>query len=137
MKTLRKGSGAKQWSQEVRYTGSGNGSGGCAAFLLVEERDLFMTKSSHYDGSTDYYTTFMCPECGCLTDLYNYAKPGLPTFQEWKDKGGYDQVTLLATRIVDALVNKFKSMKDAKPGDMHQEMVQSTAKIIKRFSNAT
>jgi hypothetical protein len=109
--------------------------GGCAALLLVEDRDLFMTKSSHYDGSTDYYTTFMCPECGTLTDIHQYAKPGLPTFQEWKEKGGHDQPTMLATKIVDALINKFKSMpKDGKSGELHTEMVQSAAKIIKRFT---
>lgn len=71
MRVLKKGRPQKGWATEAKCTGGGNGNGGCGALLLVEEGDLFETSSGHYDGSTDYYTTFKCPECGVLTDIKN------------------------------------------------------------------
>lgn len=79
MKVLEKGSGAKGWSKKVTCTGNGNGGGGCKAKLLVEKNDLFLTYSSHYDGSNETYTTFKCPECGCLTDINGYTGPTITT----------------------------------------------------------
>jgi len=69
MKVLKPGSGQRGWSIKATCTGKGNGGGGCGAELLVEEPDLYQTSSSHYDGSTDYFVTFTCPECGVETDL--------------------------------------------------------------------
>lgn len=69
MKVLKKGSGAKGWSIEMTCSGSGNGGGGCGAKLLVEEADVYETAHHCYDGSSDYYTTFACSECGVETDL--------------------------------------------------------------------
>jgi hypothetical protein len=69
MKVIKKGRPQKGWSKKYKCTGSGNGGGGCGAVLLVEEGDLFETSSGHYDGSTDYYTTFQCIECGVKTDI--------------------------------------------------------------------
>ena len=37
--------------------------------MLVEAGDVFETCRGYYDGSTDYYVTFKCPECGVLTDI--------------------------------------------------------------------
>jgi hypothetical protein len=71
MKVIRKGRPQKGWAKEFTCTGSGNGDGGCDAHLLVEQGDLFRTSSSHYDGTTDHYVTFKCPECGVLTDVEN------------------------------------------------------------------
>jgi hypothetical protein len=62
MKVLKKGRPQKGWAIEKECTGKGNGDGGCKAKLLVEEGDVYVTASSHYDGSTDYYFTFRCPE---------------------------------------------------------------------------
>ena len=69
MKVLEKGRKQKGWSVEQRCTGHGNGEGGCNALLLVEAADLYQTTSGHYDGSTDRYVTFSCPECNVCTDL--------------------------------------------------------------------
>ena len=69
MKVLKKGRKQKGWSKEFYCTGVGNGGGGCGAHLLVEQADIFQTSSSHYDGSTDYYRTFECPDCGVNTDI--------------------------------------------------------------------
>jgi len=69
MKVLKKGRPQKGWAIKCVCTGAGNGNGGCGAKLLVEEADLYETRSHHYDGSTDYYVTFTCPECGVQTDI--------------------------------------------------------------------
>lgn len=79
MKVLKKGRKQKGWSAEKTCTGNGNGGGGCGARLLVEQADLFRTESSHYDGSTDVYATFCCPECEVLTDIdYPHGAHSLP-----------------------------------------------------------
>lgn len=75
MKVIKKGSGAKGWSKRFKCTGNGNGGGGCGATLLVEHGDLMTTGSHHYDGSSDYYTSFYCSECGVMTDIENYDGP--------------------------------------------------------------
>lgn len=69
MKVVKKGRKQKGWAKEHDCTGNGNGRGGCGAKLLVEQDDVFMTESHHYDGSHEYYHTFQCPECGVLTDI--------------------------------------------------------------------
>lgn len=75
MKVLSPGRQQKGWAGEFRCTGAGNGKGGCGALLLVEEDDLFETRSSHYDGSTDTYTTFECGACGVWTDIEDGRVP--------------------------------------------------------------
>ncbi len=69
MKVLQKGREQKGWSTECLCTGKGNGGGGCGAKLLVEQPDLYITASHHYDGSSERYTTFQCPECGVESDI--------------------------------------------------------------------
>ena len=69
MKIIKKGRAQKGWSKEFKCTGNGNGGGGCGATLLVEEGDRYHTYSSHYDGSTETYTTFTCACCGVATDV--------------------------------------------------------------------
>lgn len=68
MKVLAKGRPQKEWSIERICTGAGNDGGGCGAKLLVGKSDLFTTASSSYDGSSEIYVTFQCPECKVLTD---------------------------------------------------------------------
>ena len=82
MKVMKKGRPQKGWSKEMSCSGSGNGGGGCGARLLVEEADLLRTGRHCYDGSSDYYTSFVCPECGVMTDFTGY--PG----DIWKLKKG-------------------------------------------------
>jgi len=69
MKVLTPGRKQKGWAKESICTGKGNGEGGCGAVLLVEEDDMYLTFSSHYDGSTDQYNTFKCCCCGVETDI--------------------------------------------------------------------
>lgn len=76
MEILKPGRAQKGWAIEIKCTGHGNGNGGCGALLLVEESDLYGTLSSHYDGSTDYYTTFSCMACGVETDIADAKVPG-------------------------------------------------------------
>ncbi len=66
MKVLEKGPG---WSIKVRCTGSGNGGGGCESLLQVSENDIYVTSHTDYAGDTDYYYTFLCPECCVETDI--------------------------------------------------------------------
>jgi hypothetical protein len=82
MKVLMKGRPQRGWSQEFICTGKGNGNGGCGAKLLVEEGDLIRTGCHSYDGSSEYYVTFVCSECGVMTDISGY--PG----DMWKLKKG-------------------------------------------------
>lgn len=69
MKVIEKGREQKGWAKEFKCTGEGNGGGGCGALLLVEQSDVFCTYSSHYDGSSETYRSFQCPECKHLTDI--------------------------------------------------------------------
>lgn len=73
MKTIKKGRKQKGWAKEYTCTGAGNGNGGCSAVLLVEEADFFKTSRSFYDGSTDYFVTFECQECGVWTDVKDFG----------------------------------------------------------------
>jgi hypothetical protein len=68
MRVVVKGREQKGWAKKFSCTGSGNGDGGCAAILLVEEGDLYQTTSNCRDETT-YYTTFKCCECGTQTDV--------------------------------------------------------------------
>lgn len=76
----------REWSAEFECTGFGNGNNGCGAVLLVKESDLYRTASSHYDGSSESYVTFMCPQCGQETDIvrsdsaYRHEKVGSKQF---------------------------------------------------------
>ncbi len=88
MKILEKGKYEQTgWAVELECTGEGNGLGGCKAKLLVEQGDIYSTKSEHYDGSTDYYKTFRCASCGVETDLKGTLKlPSgvhFPSKAEW------------------------------------------------------
>jgi hypothetical protein len=92
MKVIKKGRPQKGWSVKVKCTGSGNGMGGCGAELLVEQGDLYQTVSEHYDGSTDYYITFECIECGVETDIKEGIVPSsvrqkiAPSKSAWKKR---------------------------------------------------
>ena len=69
MRVLKKGRTQSGWSKECICTGKGNGGGGCGALLLVSSSDLYQTASHSYDGSSEYYTTFSCCNCGVETDI--------------------------------------------------------------------
>ncbi|KND51413.1 MAG: hypothetical protein ABA06_03845 [Parcubacteria bacterium C7867-001] len=71
MEVIKKGRKQRGWSKEFTCTGEGNGGGGCGAVLLVSQHDLYYTRSHHYDGSSDTYITFSCPDCGVETDVRN------------------------------------------------------------------
>jgi len=69
MKVIAKGRKQKGWSKEFTCTGKGNGDGGCGAKLLVEQEDIYETGNHSYDGSSTYYSTFTCCDCGVQTDI--------------------------------------------------------------------
>lgn len=69
MKVLKKGTKKPGWHKELKCTGGGNGGFGCEAILLVEQSDVYRTQSHHYDGSSESYLTFKCPECNRETDI--------------------------------------------------------------------
>lgn len=73
MEVIKKGRVQRGWSKEFTCTGEGNGGGGCGAVLLVSQHDLYHTHSHHYDGSSETYTTFSCPECSVETDVRNIS----------------------------------------------------------------
>ena len=66
MKVLKKGKPQKGWAKEYFCSGHGNGNGGCSAHLLVEQDDVFVTKSSSYDGSSDSYGAVSGGPLRCL-----------------------------------------------------------------------
>jgi hypothetical protein len=66
---FREYASSKGWAKKFKCTGEGNKGGGCGAVLLVEQDDIFYTYSNHYDGSSETYCTFQCPQCQVLTDL--------------------------------------------------------------------
>lgn len=76
MKVLKKGRPQVGWSRKLICTGKGNNGGGCGAKLLVEKDDLVRTGRHPYDGSHEYYVTFVCPECKVMTDLPSGVYPG-------------------------------------------------------------
>jgi hypothetical protein len=84
MKVIKKGRPQKGWSNEHSCTGAGNQGGGCQALLLVDEKDLFVTRSHLYDGSSEIYITFKCPECGVLTDIKDAPDRAYPTKKDWE-----------------------------------------------------
>ncbi|MBS1722713.1 MAG: hypothetical protein JSS66_06860 [Armatimonadetes bacterium] len=90
MRVIKSGSGAQAWSIKAKCTGKGNRGGGCGAQLSVEAGDLFRTFSSHYDGSSETYVTFECPECKVWTDLENKDRPPnsgkLPNKTTWDNR---------------------------------------------------
>lgn len=85
MKVLKIGRRQTGWATKAKCTGAGNGGGGCGAELLVEEGDLYITDSYHYDGSHETYVTFRCAQCGVETDLPESKRPGavLPSRRAW------------------------------------------------------
>lgn len=83
MKILEKGPG---WSIKEKCTGKGNGDGGCESLLLVESEDIYVTSSSSYDGSVDYYYTFRCPVCGKETDILEKDLPSSIKKQAMENK---------------------------------------------------
>jgi hypothetical protein len=136
MKVIKKGNGAKGWSKEMTCTGKGNQEGGCGAKLFVEQADVFRTSSGHYDGSTDYYTTIQCPECGVLTDIADVSFD-IPDRQTWLGRGGHDRNTLLATKIVDTVLNTLNHAKKdpaSKPGESRADAVRAAVAVLKKFT---
>lgn len=50
-------------------TGAGNGGRGCGSRLAVSDTDMFRTYRSCMGRDETWFATFMCPQCGTLTDL--------------------------------------------------------------------
>ncbi|MBI2473251.1 hypothetical protein HYV70_01725 [Candidatus Uhrbacteria bacterium] len=76
MKVITEGRAQKGWAKEFVCTGEGNGGGGCAAVLLVEFNDLYITHRYCYN-EHDTFTTFRCVACGVETDIKHYTGPSV------------------------------------------------------------
>jgi len=95
MKVLKAGKNPDihEWSAAFECTGLGNEGKGCGAVLLVAESDLYRTSSHHYDGSSESYITFMCPQCGVETDIvrsvghYRHKNVGRKSFHNLPSPG--------------------------------------------------
>lgn len=70
MKVLRKGN-SEGWEIKRTCTGDGNGGGGCKAYLLIEESDIYLKE----DNRMGLNFTFKCPECGCETQIARKSIP--------------------------------------------------------------
>lgn len=112
MKIIKRGSGAKGWSKKVTCTGSGNGSGGCCAKLLIEQDDLFLTHRFDYGGGHDVFCTFCCQECGVLTDI-DHPCGGfeIPEYAVWKKAKASNKSNADAKKIVDGILRTFGTAK--------------------------
>jgi hypothetical protein len=77
MKVIKKGNPPKKvpWSKHYVCTGKGNGGRGCGAKLLLEEGDMLRTGCHSYDGSSEYFVSFVCCDCGAMTDVGDYDGP--------------------------------------------------------------
>lgn len=85
MQVLKKGRKQKGWAKEFECTG--NGSGGCGARLLVEQKDMFVTQSHARDETTNY-NTFKCCECGVLTDIKERIPFSAQSKKHWEEQNG-------------------------------------------------
>ncbi len=113
MKVIRKGRKQTGWAREYDCTGNGNSGGGCGSTLLVEQRDLFQTSHSMSDGETDYFATFVCCECGVLTDIPGKDSPvranNLPKRQteHRRNMNIIDQLNNLHERLTSGRITSF------------------------------
>lgn len=58
-----------EWCLRQKCTGYGNSGIGCKSLLLVEQDDIYMTRSCCCNGDYDLCYTFKCPVCGNETDV--------------------------------------------------------------------
>ena len=62
----------KKWSLEATCTGMGwdqLGKTPCNALFELNQGDIYQRKHTDYSGCTDTYYGFICPDCGCFTEL--------------------------------------------------------------------
>lgn len=60
------------WKMEVTCSGKGwNQNGKCPCYALWEVTAMDIRKRTHtdYGGGTDTYYGFVCPDCGCFTEI--------------------------------------------------------------------
>jgi hypothetical protein len=83
MRVLKKGRKQKGWAKEFICMGEGNGDGGCGATLLVERADLYQTASSCM-GEVEYHVSFVCVNCGVMTDIDHEYPGSWEALKKWK-----------------------------------------------------
>lgn len=60
------------WNMEVTCTGKGwyqNGKQPCYSLLEIYPYDILKRSSTDISGISDTYYGFICPKCGCFTEL--------------------------------------------------------------------
>lgn len=111
MKVIEKGRSQKGWAIESACTGQGNGGGGCGAKLLVEKNDVYQTEGGSL-GETEYYWTFICPECHVETDLKDVPnRHDIPRKGEWlKRREALKAFTPVRQEIIEKAATKILSI---------------------------
>ena len=77
------------WSMEAFCTGYGWDQGNrqpCGAKLEVADKDIWCRRHTDISGCTDTYYGFVCPICGCFTEVSSRKIPyTVQAFAEKKD----------------------------------------------------
>lgn len=118
MEVIERGEG---WAIDVTCTGKGNGGGGCQSKLKVNKENLYITQSHHYDGSSESYITFRCPECQIETDVDTSKVPSAIS----RNLRGKKEWEALATDIIDCAENVVSHINNK------EELKFAVAEVIK------
>ena len=75
------------WKKEVTCTGAGWQQTGtpCHSLFEIDARDIKRRTHTDYGGGTDTYYGFVCPDCGCFTeipskDIPSHVKSNAPKY---------------------------------------------------------
>lgn len=61
-----------KWTMQATCTGAGwsqKGRGPCYSLFELDGRDIYKRSHTDYGGCTDTYYGFICPDCGCFTEI--------------------------------------------------------------------
>lgn len=67
-----------KWSIQETCTGRGwdqNGKSPCLALFEIDASDIYARIHHDYGGGSDTYYGFVCPRCGCFTEISNRRLP--------------------------------------------------------------
>lgn len=67
-----------QWKIQATCTGKGwnqNHKVPCNALFELNQSDIYFRTYTDYGGGTDTYYGFICPDCGCFTELNSNDLP--------------------------------------------------------------
>lgn len=84
-----------QWKIEATCTGAGwdqNRKKPCNALFELNQRDIYKRTHLDYSGDSETYYGFICPDCGCFTEL---KENNIPSYVKsnamiYKSNRGFD-----------------------------------------------